>query len=1240
MNGRQNIQRQLTGILNTIKGDDLCQSAQSFWNCLGYESKRRLHKQDYTFDEYISTFSEIHQIKPDKALSNHWNRFCILFQLTGQELGDAKYIQMNCIADREYGKNDYNSYLFAAIDLTKDHCNRTELANLTREINRCFAMPLILLIKHGSSITISVIYRRISKQDRNKDVLDKVTLIKDINLTRPHRAHLEILYDLSFPALAQTHDIHGFADLHRAWEMTLDLKELNRKFYRELSNWFFWAVSQVEFPDGEETDQNKRNAIGVIRLLTRLIFIWFMKEKGLIPEALFEKNEIDKIINCSDPKNSSYYKAILQNLFFAVLNTDMNKDTPNSRRFRTKITGKLNPDYNYHGALRYESLFKEPSTALTEYFEGIPFLNGGLFECLDAEVNIEGRIEQIRIDGFSDRPDNVLSIPDKLFFLDTDQEVDLNQSYGTKDRRYAVTGLLNILHRYKFTVAENTPIEEEVALDPELLGRVFENLLAAYNPETQETARRETGSFYTPRDIVDLMVNESLIMYLRNKMYPDNVKKTEDLELRLRLMFEYAEDEHLFSETECDELINHINQCKIIDPACGSGAFLMGLLHKIVYVLHKIDPQNKKWKQRQIDKINETISDAQRYEDQKVADEVIAKLHESIKDINETFDEYDFDFSRKLFLIENCIYGVDIQPIAIQIAKLRFFISLLVEQNPKPDMPNLGIRSLPNLETNLIAANSLIKERFIDQVEIWQDNVFELVDQYKRDLRQLHRDHFTARSRKAKLDLRIKEHDLRHSFAQKLETNKALSHQSADQVAAWDPYASNASAEFFAPDIMFGFHGFDIVIANPPYVRQEKITYKAQIKDSDYQTYCSTADLYTYFLELSWHLLNPDGISAYITSNKWMRAAYGETLRSFLAQNTAIHQIIDFDGYRVFTSATVDTAILIFFKNPPPEGNVFHFVEIPATWDNTSMTDWIYSNLTQTKQCFFDKRGWVLAPEKILNLKIKIENAGKPLKNCGVSINYGVKTGFNDAFIIDTAIKERLCADDPNSIEILKPVLRGRDIARYHYNWAGYWLITTFPALHIDIAQYPAIKTHLESFGKRKLEQSGKSYPDGVKARKKTGNKWFETQDQIAYYDLFEEDYITYPIISIAPSFAYNSHNLLVNDKAFIITGKNLKFLLAVLNSTLAKFVFKHLNAKLGRDGMEFRKIFVEQFPIPHADECAIRKLSDHATTMSDLLSGANSNEELVSNIAKEIDHIVYDLYGLDKDDVSIIEGA
>ncbi|MEP0862623.1 MAG: class I SAM-dependent DNA methyltransferase, partial [Ignavibacterium sp.] len=433
-----------------------------------------------------------------------------------------------------------------------------------------------------------------------------------------------------------------FSSLEKIIE-AFSVEKVTKQFYDEIASWYFWAMDKVEFPDDEDKNRENRNAKNLIRLITRIIFIWFMKEKNLVPSSLFEKSFIDKIINYQDKTGSTYYKAILQNLFFATLNTKMKSDDENSRIFISEAVkrGYISDAYLQQGFYRYERFIRDKELFL-QLFANVPFLNGGLFESLDKKINGT----EIRIDCFSDNPKNEtrLKVPDELFFLEEETDTDLSK-YLYKGKNKKVTGLLTILKKYNFTIDENTPIDQDVALDPELLGKVFENLLAAYVPETSTTARKATGSYYTPREIVEYMVNESLIEHFKNVLNT-NDKKVEE---NLRNLLDYSADENPFDEETTLKLIDAIENIKILDPACGSGAFPMGVLHKLVLALHKLDPENKIWKQRLLNR---------------VPTEIRSETEQSLQNKS-------IDYIRKLGLIENCIYGVDIQEIAIQISKLR-----------------------------------------------------------------------------------------------------------------------------------------------------------------------------------------------------------------------------------------------------------------------------------------------------------------------------------------------------------------------------------------------------------------------------------------------------------------------------------------------------------------------------------------------------------------------------------------
>ncbi|HOK77485.1 MAG TPA: hypothetical protein PLW35_07160, partial [Verrucomicrobiota bacterium] len=542
---------------------------------------------------------------------------------------------------------------------------------------------------------------------------------------------------------------------------------------------------------------------------------WFVKQMRLIPGELFDQRTLGSLLKdgakLATNKNTTFYKAILQNLFFATLNQEIGK---RQFRKRNKDPHGRDPHRGITNLYRYEDYFTDPN-AFLELVKSIPFLNGGLFECLDQVYRAEEGRPDIRIDGFSDHPKNPLSVPDFLFFGD-ERVVDLSKAYGeARYKRATVRGLIHIFNSYNFTVTESTPLDQEVALDPELAGKVFENLLAAYNPETATTARKQTGSFYTPREIVDYMVDEALIAYLKAKLTTDctdntDKKQTEQMEpsvksasslveQKLRHLLAYNDEPHQFSKDEVNRLIAAIDNLKALDPACGSGAFPMGLLHKLVFILGKLDPHNEQWKQKQLAKASE-IPDA-------------TVREKTLADIEQAFAANELDYGRKLYLIENCIYGVDIQPIAVQIAKMRFFISLTIDQRVDPSALNLGIRPLPNLETKFVAANTLIGIERPKQMLLRNPQI----DAKEAELRQIRERHFTARTPATKAKCRELDAKLRAEIGDLLRAD-GFPRETTEKLANWNPYDQNASADFFDPEWMFGIReGFDIVIGNPPY---------------------------------------------------------------------------------------------------------------------------------------------------------------------------------------------------------------------------------------------------------------------------------------------------------------------------------------------------------------------------------------------------------------------------------------
>ena len=462
--------------------------------------------------------------------------------------------------------------------------------------------------------------------------------------------------------------------------------------------------------------------------------------------------------------------------------------------------------------------------------------------------------------------------------------------------------MITLFNRYKFTVEENTPIEREVALDPELLGKVFENLLAAFNPETRVSVRKQTGSYYTPRAVVDYMVDEALVASLAQKADPESSDATR-WEDRLHYLLDYGDAfddaDELFTNEEQEAIVRAIAGTKILDPAVGSGAFPMGMLHKLTLALRRLDPDNSIWQELQRELAVSRASAAFDTSDQSERDA-------ELQGISDTFEKYrESDFGRKLYLIQNSIYGVDIQPVATQIAKLRFFISLAIEQEPDPDADNYGIKPLPNLETRFVAANTLLGIGKATQIPLGGRNkITELNDQLRRNRER----HFHAGARSEKLRLRKEDSRLRGLLEEELQ-EAGMSVSDAGKIAQWDPYDQNTSADWFDAEYMFGIsNGFDVVIGNPPYVRadsgEQHLEMRQRILDSGlYQTLWEKWDLYVAFMERSHNLLKPGGYSTLIVSDAYCHAKYAEKSRDWFLANSRIVRLDFLSKIRIFDAA-------------------------------------------------------------------------------------------------------------------------------------------------------------------------------------------------------------------------------------------------------------------------------------------------------------------------------------------------
>lgn len=1020
---------------------------------------------------------------------------------------------------------------------------------------------------------------------------------------------------------------------------TFSVEALTKEFYNELANWYAWATKVIQFPNALEdtSDDQKYNAESGIRLVTRLIFIWFLKEKKLVPEEFFDTRKVSKLLKDFDPSkkaglfdqyvlDSKYYQAILQNLFFAMLNCPIMEDGTSLRGFRKydedgKATATGRGDSRL---MRYKDYFADPD-AFLQLAQKVPFLNGGLFDCLDDPDN------KFYLDGFSDNKEirKTLCVPDFLFFGENN-DIDLSEWFDDRQKKHInVRGIIDILKSYQFTIEENTPYEQEVALDPELLGKVFENLLASYNPETKTTARKSTGSYYTPREIVQYMVNESLVAYLKEQV-------DESLEQQYRQLLDYNDTEGQISLSleQKKSIMSALYHCKVLDPACGSGAFPMGILQQMVHVLSKLDADNTIWKNVIETKLGQELASTIGHTDEERRD--------LQNDINRNFDlsQNAPDYARKLYLIENCIYGIDIQTIAIQISKLRCFISLVVDQkvNDSPE-DNYGIRPLPNLEARFVAANSLIGLRN----DLSLANT-EAVQKVREELADANHRIFNAKTLRTKRKWRSKVKDLRDTLVEELKQTGFVTDDDASLIASWDPFNQNCSSRFFDPEWMFGFKKFDIVIGNPPYIKEydNRSAFDGFREKSPY--YIGKMDLWHGFACHFIDSLKKNGVLAFIAQNNWTTNGGAKLLRKKLVEDARIMQMVDFNDYMVFgDSASIQTMIMLFANDSITDNYEVDFRQLTANSGRTGMFELLSKNGNHLylspkfkrddfkgKYITFSKNEAVLDkiamhPNRLNDKEIAqgivfpqdfLNKKGQNLlgkHNVGDGI-FGLSTlEMNN---LGLSVKER---------NLIKPYYTSEQIHRYYTDEGQntLWMIYTNSEYKNpnSLDDYPTIKSHLDRF---LPIFTSDNKPYGLHRARK------------------ESFFVGEKIISLrkcvsTPCFSYSECDCYVTQTYFSIKTSrwNMKFLTGILNSKLISFWLRY-RGKMQGENFQVDKEPLLNIPLPstNCEQTAIITLVDC------ILSAKKANPQAdTSEWEKEIDKLVYELYGLTEEEIRIVEG-
>ncbi|MFH1023045.1 MAG: TaqI-like C-terminal specificity domain-containing protein [Planctomycetota bacterium] len=930
------------------------------------------------------------------------------------------------------------------------------------------------------------------------------------------------------------------AELESAFSVEAVTKEFFTR-YRDLFEEINKALEKLVKDDNVIHGEFKKKGVKAVdfskKLLGQIVFLYFIQKKGWLGVEKgrdWGSGPRDFLRRLADGKHGTcknFFNDILEPLFYDTLATERGGEAW-SKRFRCRI----------------------------------PFLNGGLFEPI----------------GGYDWEKTDIVLPNRLFFNTEPFEGDITG-----------TGVLDVFDRYNFTVNEAEPLEKEVAIDPEMLGKVFENLI-------EDNRRKGLGAFYTPREIVHYMCQESLIAYLDTAVnvstesvdpgtanqaklftaaepgplwFSTTVRKDvvprDDIETLVRhgdqyLPYEEAKQAGTIGrdypkpprriEQNARLIDDKLADITVCDPAVGSGAFPVGMMMEIVRARRALSPY---------------LGDAR--------------------------ERTAYHFKRHA--IQNCLYGVDIDPSAVEIAKLRLWLSLVVdEENVKE------IKPLPNLDYKIVAGDSLIcsgtegmlfKNNTLSELEELKRNVFEEVD-----------------------------HDRKGKFKERIST---LFDEITEGKRLFD-------FEIYFSEVFKGRGGFDVTIGNPPYVRQEEIkAIKPELKKR-FECYTGTADLFVYFYERAWKLLRPGGTHAFITSNKFLRSGYGEKLRGFLTCNTRILRLVDFGDAPVF-EAIAYPCVLVFQKTTVnATGNAKNSAKA-LTWKPgppLENFDAIFAEKSmEVAQSGLTKDGWHLESPAVLRLLEKLRRAGTPL---GEYVNgrfyYGIKTGFNEAFIVDRATRDRLIREHKSSAEILKPFLRGRDVKRWRVEPQDLWLI--FTRRGIDISKYPAIQNHLLPFKKQLM-------PGKPGGRKPGSYEWYEIQDNIAYWQEFEQTKILYPDIYEHQSFTWDESGCYAANTCYFIPTKE-KWLVALMNSQAVEWFYSNVSNKVRGGYLRAFSDYMKQIPIPSVagdKQKSVEHLVDR------ILSSKRKDAEAdVGVFEKEIDQIVYEHYGLTGEEIRLVEGS
>ena len=1025
-----------------------------------------------------------------------------------------------------------------------------------------------------------------------------------------------------------------------------DSNSLNTKFYSELL--YIIGLEEVVEKDSKKHIITRRKEVerNQASLLENTITIldsedWLDNVKD---RYSFGKNRQEQLFGVALALTIGWANRIL---FLKLLEAQLvkyHKDDQSYAFMRPSVI----PDYDELNKLFFQVLAKritDRSESINTKYGKVPYLNSSLFEISPLER------QTIRISSLDNS-----ELP---LFNGTVIKDGQKPRY---DKLPTLRYLLEFLDAYDFSSEGSEEVQEQAKtlINASVLGLIFEKI----------NGHRD-GSVFTPGAVTMYMSREAIQQTVVRRFNEEMGWSCKD--------YGALKNKDIEDYVQANAVIDSLRIC---DPAVGSGHFLVSVLNEIIRTKYDlgilIDGSGKRIKKQDysIDIENDELL---------ISDEdgnpvsYIPGNQESQR-IQETL------FNEKRKIIENCLFGVDINPNAVNICRLRLWIELLKNAYYTKESDYTELETLPNIDINIKVGNSLLHRFNLGQdiSEILRKSGISIsayrkaVSDYKNAHSKEEKHELEDYLRQIKGNLRTqiglkdpkvvslnklnadldnllapqlfeiskKEQAQRDKQAKDLQAKIAKIQAEVDEIKDNKIFVGAFEWRIEFPEVLDEdgrFVGFDCVIGNPPYIQLQKMGTDADtLQKMNYETYERTGDIYCLFYEMGMKLLKPGALLSFITSNKWMRASYGEPLRKYFSERQDVIGLIYFAGYKVFDSATVDVNILTAATRTPSGCTKACSIN-KDEFDITKLSDYVQTHAVSSS--FSSSDSWSILSEIERSIKEKIEAVGTPLKDWDVDIYRGVLTGYNDAFIISSEKREEIlgnCADESEkqrTTAIIRPILRGRDIKRYSYVFAEQYLIATFPAKLYDIDDYPALKDYLLAIGIERLEQTGEEHiinGERVKARKRTNNKWFETQDSISYWDLLSQPKIIWGEISDKTKFCLDREGKYVPEATtFMLSGDNLIVLLAFLNCSVSEYMFSTIGTTTGVGTVRWKKFKIEQLYVPrNIDENIAQAIIDQCERIINITAqeGSAPEEEHILN------SLIYQFYGLSDSEIQYIE--